>query len=120
MPATLLACKAISLYCLPCRPLENARSFELWTSAIEAQVWRQGLVETHRLDLLLGADMDNSKGIHLITWGTVNTATNTLEMTLGIPAKTLQQAGVRGLQPEYVLPIKITGQIQAPVVDFLG
>ena len=35
---------------------------EAWLAAAEAEVYREGMVKTHRMDLLLGSNLGRSKG----------------------------------------------------------
>lgn len=35
---------------------------EAWLAAAEAEVYREGMVKTHRLDLLLGSNLGRGKG----------------------------------------------------------
>ena len=35
---------------------------EAWLAAAEAEVYREGMVKTHRMDLLLGSNLGRGKG----------------------------------------------------------
>lgn len=56
--------------------------------------------------------------LHLALWGTVDTNSNTLAMTVGLPATTLAKAGLRGLPPEYLLPVAVSGPLHRPSVEW--
>jgi hypothetical protein len=56
--------------------------------------------------------------MHLALWGTVDTNSNTLDMTVGLPASTLVKAGLRGLPPTYVLPVAVSGPLHRPQVEW--
>lgn len=90
---------------------------EAWLAAAEAEVYREGMVKTHRLDLLLGSNLGRGKGVHLIMWGTM-ASNGQLDMTIGAPATTLARAGVAGLPAEFVLAIPVHGTREAPLVNW--
>jgi hypothetical protein len=54
--------------------------------------------------------------MHLALWGTVDTNTNSINMTVGLPAATLAKAGVKGLPPGYLLPVAVLGPLHRPQV----
>lgn len=56
--------------------------------------------------------------LHLALWGTLDTNSNTLEMTVGLPAETLSKAGLRGLPPGYMLPVAVSGPLHRPQVEW--
>lgn len=56
--------------------------------------------------------------LHLALWGTLDTNSNTLEMTVGLPAETLAKAGLRGLPPGYMLPVAVSGPLHRPQVEW--
>ena len=43
---------------------------EAWLAAAEAEVYREGMVKTHRMDLLLGSNLGRGKG-GLVVWSGV-------------------------------------------------
>lgn len=57
-------------------------------------------------------------GVHVMMWGQIDLVSNTVDMTLGIPAEALAAAGVRDLPADYVLPVPVKGTTQAPVVNW--
>jgi hypothetical protein len=71
-------------------------------------------VHTERVDMLLGVGPQN---VHLVLWG--SHSEEALDICLGIPAATLQQLlGIQGLPDEYVLPLRVGGTVDRPVVDW--
>ena len=57
-------------------------------------------------------------GVHVIMWGQIDTVSNVLDMTLGIPADTLAATGIKTLPSDYVLPVPVKGSPQAPLVNW--
>ena len=51
-------------------------------------------------------------------WGQVDTASNVMDMTLGIPADSLAATGIKSLPSDYVLPVPVKGTPQSPVVNW--
>ena len=49
----------------------KAARLEAWTSALEADIYKDGLVVSKRLDLIVGTDARNGQGVHLVAWGKV-------------------------------------------------
>jgi hypothetical protein len=56
--------------------------------------------------------------LHLALWGTVDTNSNQIAMTVGLPATTLAKAGLRGLPPGYLLPVAVSGPLHRPQVEW--
>lgn len=57
--------------------------------------------------------------VHIVLWGSRQQPGGQLDMRIGLPAATLQQLlGIRGLPGEYVLPLRVGGTTEAPVVDW--
>lgn len=56
--------------------------------------------------------------LHLALWGTIDTNSNTLAMTVGLPGNTLAKAGLRGLPPGYLLPVAVSGPLHRPQVEW--
>jgi len=56
--------------------------------------------------------------LHLALWGTVDTNTNSLTMTIGLPDTTLAKAGLKNLPPGYMLPVAVGGPLHRPQVEW--
>ena len=41
--------------------LIKAGVLEAWTSGVEAQWWREGFIESHRIDIVVGMDLQNKR-----------------------------------------------------------
>ena len=39
----------------------RAGALEAWTSGVEAQWWREGFIESHRMDIVIGLDLKNTR-----------------------------------------------------------
>ncbi|KAK9862472.1 hypothetical protein WJX84_011774 [Apatococcus fuscideae] len=99
--------------------LIKAGVLEAWTSGVEAQWWREGFIESHRIDIVVGMDLQNKRRMHCAMWGRVSTAhDNAMDMTLGLPADTLAVYGIKDLPKEFMLDIKVSGTAQNPHVDW--
>jgi hypothetical protein len=71
-------------------------------------------VRTERVDMLLGV---GAQDVHLVLWG--SHSQEELDMCIGIPAGTLQKLlGLRGLPEDYVLPLRVSGTVDRPSVDW--
>lgn len=93
---------------------------QAWTSEVQADYYREGLVVSKRMDILIGRRaVHRGSGMQLCMWGKVDTSRgNAVSMTLGLPALTLRRMGItRAITDDYVLPIKISGVSHAPEVD---
>jgi hypothetical protein len=76
---------------------------------------QNGLLKLSRVDALI------SKSIHLCTWGDIDIRNDDLQMTLGLPADTLQESfNIHNLSRTYVLKIPIRGSIQNPQFETKG
>lgn len=92
-------------------PLTHARQVEVWFAPVDVRL-EQGILTVGRLDALLAST------IHLCTWGQINLITDQLDMTLGIPASTLQRAfGISQLPSDYVLKLPVRGTLQSPEIE---
>ena len=72
-------------------------------------------------DVSLGSLSSTGSGrnsLHVALWGTVDTNSNTLEMSVGLPAETLAKAGLKGLPPGYMLPVAVSGPLHRPQVEW--
>jgi len=95
-------------------------TLEAWTSGIEADVFRSGLILSKRMDVLLGHDPGNGKGLHICMWGTVDTsAANSVDMVCGLPAHTLRRLGAKDVGDDFVYQMPVLGTAQAPKINFL-
>jgi hypothetical protein len=98
----------------------KAARLEAWTSALEADIYKDGLIVSKRLDLIVGPDARNGQGIHLAAWGRVDTARGSaMDMTLGLPADSLRPLGLRDLADDYVFPLAVRGTSAAPQIDLV-
>lgn len=61
-----------------------------WLSGVDLDVTNSENINIRRWDVLLG---NPGRGVHAIMWGKVNTATEELNMYLGVPAGALARAG---------------------------
>eukprot|EP00884_Botryococcus_braunii_P007302 jgi/Botrbrau1/16573/Bobra.0068s0004.1 len=86
------------------------------TGEIETVVAKRGATTTHRLDILLGPSP--SRGLHLAIWGNIE-ADKRLDMTLAIPADTLAHLGLKRVPPTAVLPLRVSGTITSPTVNWI-
>eukprot|EP00884_Botryococcus_braunii_P003319 jgi/Botrbrau1/12989/Bobra.384_1s0014.1 len=95
---------------------------EAWVGEVEADLYRNGVIISKRADVLIGPNVDSGKGIHVAMWGRVDTSKgNACSMTLGIPAATLNAAGLLSdLPDDYVFPVAVQGTALKPVVDWIG
>ncbi|GBF96170.1 hypothetical protein Rsub_08918 [Raphidocelis subcapitata] len=83
---------------------------EASTGVMEVDI-DHGLLTTHRVDMLIG------DRVRVSVWGTVDAGSDEMRMRIGLPAKTLALAGVRGLDPAYMLPLDLRGSIRSPQLD---
>ncbi|KAH9568723.1 hypothetical protein CY35_03G091900 [Sphagnum magellanicum] len=85
------------------------------TSPIEATVNANGNLACSRMDLLI-ADR-----VHVATWGLMDTAKETIQMTLAIPGSTLRDLlGLSKLSHDYYLKIPVKGSFDRPQVDWMA
>lgn len=81
-----------------------------WFTPVALQLDR-GHLQIGRMDVLF------SNSIHLCSWGEIDLIKNKLDLILGLPADTLQQAfGIRSVVDNYVLKIQVRGTIQEPEI----
>lgn len=67
---------------------------------------QNGLLELGREDILI------NQAVHACAWGQINLLNKSVNMTLGIPAETLQSTfGVNNLSPSYVLTLPVGGTL---------
>jgi hypothetical protein len=57
-------------------------------------------------------------GLHVAIWGNVE-ADKKLDLTLAIPADTLAHLGLKRVPPKAVLPLRVSGTISNPSVDWI-
>jgi len=77
-----------------------------------AMALSRGTLHVGRVDALLDS------GVHLCGWGTIDFPGSRLNMRLGIPADTLQDAlGIEGLPRNFVLQVPVGGTLQDPEFD---
>ncbi|KAI8474317.1 MAG: hypothetical protein J3K34DRAFT_138376 [Monoraphidium minutum] len=88
------------------------RQLEAWTGPMEVDIGADGRCSTRRVDMLLG------DRVRVSVWGSVDTVTEAMRMRIGLPASTLALAGVRGLPPDYVLPLELHGGVRSPHLDW--
>lgn len=83
----------------------KAKEIEVWFAPIELHI-DQGIIEVDRSEILI----DNQHDIAF--WGPINLPNNSINMTLGISAKTLQDSlGIKGLPKDYMLKFPIKGSL---------
>jgi hypothetical protein len=56
--------------------------------------------------------------VRVSVWGSVDTVSDAMRIRIGLPAESLRLAGVRGLPPDYILPLDLHGTIRAPSLDW--
>lgn len=56
--------------------------------------------------------------VTLALWGGADPVANTLSLKLGLTAPTLASLGIHGLPPDYVLPLRLTGNCDAPSLEW--
>eukprot|EP00775_Hariotina_reticulata_P001608 gene1608-1948_t len=95
---------------------QQHREVEVWSGPLHVLIESPGHYVTRRVDMIIGS---GSSGLHMALWGQVNTLSNTLDMTLGLPASTLARTlGIKHLPQTYMLPISISGQLVKPQIDW--
>jgi hypothetical protein len=83
----------------------------MWFTPVSFSV-DNGVLSTGRMDALL------ADSIHICTWGDVDLLRDNLNMYLGLPAETIQNAfGIQNLPRNYVLKIPIRGSTKDPEID---
>ena len=88
----------------------GSSAIPIWFTPVAFSLY-QGKAEIGRIDALI------ESAIHLCAWGKIDLP-NQLNMILGIPADTLENAlGIKGLPRNYVLQIPVRGTIQNPKYD---
>lgn len=91
--------------------LTNASEMNVWFAPVSLQIDR-GIIKTGRLDALL------ADSVHICTWGTIDLLRDKLDMTLGLPADTLEKSfGISNLPKNYVLKIPVKGTTKKPEID---
>lgn len=59
-----------------------------------------------------------NRPVHLVTWGTAHTsAGGRLDMTLALPADTLELMGISGMPPDFGVPLHVTGTVAEPKIE---
>jgi hypothetical protein len=56
--------------------------------------------------------------VRVSVWGSVDTVSDAMRIRIGLPAQSLLLAGVRGLPPDYLLPLDLRGTIRRPALDW--
>ena len=94
------------------RSLASTKQLEAWFTPIHTTV-KQGVATYERSDMLVGGSL------HLATWGFINLTNNQMDMVIGLPADTLDDAfDLEGLAADYVLQIPVKGTTEAPEIDW--
>jgi len=99
---------------------------DVYTSRMDVHVDLPGPITTSRMDMMIGsasavskvAQGESAPHMHLVVWGSQNPQTKTLDMTVGVPASVLNQAGLRNLPEGYVLPLELRGSTAKPEFGF--
>ncbi|EIE22084.1 hypothetical protein COCSUDRAFT_43058 [Coccomyxa subellipsoidea C-169] len=102
------------------RPNVKPTRLEAWTTALRADIFKDGLIDSKRLDIIIGPDARNGKGIRMCCWGRVDpTRGNTVDATIGVPSSSLAPLGLRDLPEDFVFAIPVRGSSQQPDFDFV-
>ena len=80
----------------------------IWFTPVSFSI-DHGILQMGRIDALL------ANAVHACAWGRVDLPSQTLDMTLGIPADTLAGSlGINNLSRNYVVKIPVRGSLQNP------
>lgn len=83
----------------------------LWFAPIDFHATK-GVIDVERTEILIANALD------IAIWGNMNLKKNYVDMTLGLPAPTLQKAfDIRGLPQDYVLTIPMKGPLNDVQID---
>jgi hypothetical protein len=98
----------ISLFALLNQTPIASSTAVVWFTPVEFSC-SKGILHMGRIDALI------ANSVHLAAWGDVQLATGRLDMTLGLPADTLEQTlGIKNLARNSVLQIPVSGTVQDP------
>lgn len=99
-----------TLFTLLKAPSRGGGQMEIWFAPFSFTV-KRGKVEIERVDFLI------NRRIHLCLWGTFYLEGEKLDFTIGLPSDTLAQTLGISISERSVLPLYLTGTLQAPVLD---
>ncbi|CAL8461617.1 g1148 [Coccomyxa elongata] len=100
------------------RPNVKPTRLEAWTTALRADIYKDGVVDSKRLDIIIGPDARNGKGIQMCCWGRVDPARgNAVDATIGVPSSSLAPLGLQDLPEDFVFAIPVRGSSQQPEFD---
>ncbi len=90
--------------------LSEVEQMNAWFTPVTFQIHR-GILKAGRMDALL------ADSIHVCTWGRIHLIKDRMEMILGLPADTLQQAfGIKNLPETYIFKIEVRGSTKDPEI----